>query len=211
MAVMSAARMILTSVALILTVAPAVAQPPCAGDCNGDAHVSIDELVTGVTLMLAPGSRDCAAMDGDHNGTVIISELVSAVGAALDGCGPSPTVTSTPDPPTPTPADVCGDEAKVRQFAECIRTTTESDCISADGRWGRYPYSQRPGCFCDTGQGGCPCSAPEDCLGDCYTSFGGQNDCDQVRRGTCSGELPVGGCFCVFSSEGHADGLCIDP
>ena len=112
--------------------------------------------------------------------------------------------------PTPTPT-VCGDEAKARLFAQCVQATTEPDCVSAGGRWGRYPYSQQPGCFCDTGQGGCPCSAPEDCLGYCYTSFGGQNGCDQVTRGTCSGELPMAGCFCVFSSEGHADGLCIDP
>lgn len=291
MAAITSAAGIVTGVLATLAVATAVAQPPCPGDCNGDRRVSIDELVTGVALVLSPGSRDCPAMDGDQDGTVVISELVSAVGVALDGCGepsrfaidgcvnefpgepcgaffesvllqplgitqplgsdrqfhfenlppgtytlsvvqgcnpfgcwpsvavtvadqdvfvhmdlnPAPTPTSTPTP------IACGDEEKVRRFAQCAKAKTESDCVSAGGRWGPYPYSRRPGCFCDTGQRGCPCSARTDCLGQCYAPFDRQNNCDQVERGSCSGEVPIAGCFCAFDSRGQAWGLCIDP
>ena len=50
MAAISSAAGILTGVVATLAVATATAQPPCAGDCNGDGVVSIDELVTGVAL-----------------------------------------------------------------------------------------------------------------------------------------------------------------
>ena len=59
MAAISSAAGILTGVVATLAVATATAQPPCPGDCNDDRVVSIDELVTGVALMLAPGSREC--------------------------------------------------------------------------------------------------------------------------------------------------------
>jgi hypothetical protein len=203
----SAAATVLTTIAV--TVATAVAQPPCPGDCDSDGLVSIDELVTGVALTLAPGSRSCAAMDGDHNGTVTIAELVAAVGAALEGCGPSPTATPIPDPPTPSPTEACGDQETIGRFAACIAARTEPDCVDAGGRWGPYPYSRRPGCFCETGQGGCPCSASGDCLGLCYADR--QNSCDDAERGRCTDEVPKAGCFCLYQSNGQLSVLCIDP
>lgn len=59
----------------------------CAGDCNGDHEVTVDELVVGVGVGL--GDRliaDCPQMDADHDGTLTIDELVRAVSNALDGC-----------------------------------------------------------------------------------------------------------------------------
>ncbi|MDX2169021.1 MAG: hypothetical protein SF182_18280 [Deltaproteobacteria bacterium] len=66
----------------------------CAGDCNGDARVSVEELVAGVALALGQADAsgcsdgfchsDCAAGPGD--GRPSIACLVSAVGALLDGC-----------------------------------------------------------------------------------------------------------------------------
>lgn len=288
-ALASAVRTILASIAVATWIAPASAEQHCAGDCNGDHMVTIDELVTGVAMMLSPGSHECPALDGDQDGTVVISELVAAVGAALQGCGAAPgftisgcvnefpgepcgasfesvllqppgitqqlgddrqfhfenvapgaytlsvvqgcnpygcwprvdvTVTDRDvfvhmdlhPAPTPTPtSEVCGDQAKMRLFAQCDAATSEPDCIAAGGRWGRYPYSQRPGCFCDTGQGGCPCSAAADCIGYCYAPFGWQGDCDQVGRGSCSGEVPMAGCFCSFDPDGQVGGVCVDP
>jgi hypothetical protein len=59
----------------------------CAGDCNGDAAVTIDELVKSVSIALGSGASGiCAAADGDGDGQVTIAELVRAVNAALDGC-----------------------------------------------------------------------------------------------------------------------------
>jgi len=59
----------------------------CAGDCNSDGAVAIDELVRGVTLALTDGvPAGCAALDADGDGRVVIAELIAAVAAALNGC-----------------------------------------------------------------------------------------------------------------------------
>ena len=59
---------------------------PCAGDCNGDGHVTIDELVTGVRLALGSTDAVCRAIDVTGEGQVAISELIAAVASALNGC-----------------------------------------------------------------------------------------------------------------------------
>lgn len=59
----------------------------CAGDCDFNGAVSINELVTGVNLALnAESDAVCIALDVDDNGQVAINELISAVANALDGC-----------------------------------------------------------------------------------------------------------------------------
>jgi hypothetical protein len=65
---------------------PAVAQR-CAGDCNSDLAIRIDELVAGVRIGLgaAPLSQ-CASLDTDHDSAVAIDELLTAVGFSLNGC-----------------------------------------------------------------------------------------------------------------------------
>lgn len=63
------------------------APPPlCGGSCNGDAEVSIDELITLVTIAL--GTADpSTCTDGVPAGTPVdIAFLVGAVGHALNGC-----------------------------------------------------------------------------------------------------------------------------
>jgi YVTN family beta-propeller protein len=59
----------------------------CAGDCNGDGTVGINELIIGVNIALGtqPASA-CTAVDVDGNGMVTINELVRAVSSALNGC-----------------------------------------------------------------------------------------------------------------------------
>lgn len=52
----------------------------CTGDCNCDARVSRDELVTGLALALeAPTANACLSFDHDSNRSVTIEELVAAV------------------------------------------------------------------------------------------------------------------------------------
>lgn len=64
------------------------APAPCVGDCDGDATVRVNELVTGVRIALGELAADaCAIFDGDGDGTVSIAELIGAVGALLNGCG----------------------------------------------------------------------------------------------------------------------------
>lgn len=61
--------------------------PPCAGDCNGDGTVTVDELVAGVSHALGEtGAAPCAALDADGNGAVTVDELLAAVNRALSGC-----------------------------------------------------------------------------------------------------------------------------
>lgn len=59
----------------------------CAGDCDADAAVGIDELMiaVGVALDLHPLAA-CANLDLDRDGAAGVPELVRAVRAALDGC-----------------------------------------------------------------------------------------------------------------------------
>lgn len=61
----------------------------CVGDCDRDCHVSINELVLGVSVNLGQKPVDqCLALDGDSNGNVVVSELVRGVRHALSGCVP---------------------------------------------------------------------------------------------------------------------------
>jgi hypothetical protein len=68
----------------------AVPTPPpsrCPGDCDGDASVAINELITGVNIALGGAALDtCPAFDTDDDGAVAINELIAAVNAALAGC-----------------------------------------------------------------------------------------------------------------------------
>ncbi len=67
--------------------------PPsgCAGDCNGDGEVTVDEIITMVNIDLgsAPPS-ECTAGDANHDQVITIDELVGAVNAALSGCSQLP-------------------------------------------------------------------------------------------------------------------------
>lgn len=68
----------------------AVDPPPCAGDCNGNGRVSIDELLLGVRILLGGAAIDaCRAVDADDSGTVRVEELVAAVANALRDCAAS--------------------------------------------------------------------------------------------------------------------------
>jgi dipeptidyl aminopeptidase/acylaminoacyl peptidase len=79
---------------------PRLAAAACAGDCNGDGTVAINELVLGVGIALGTAQLGgCAGFDGDGDGAVAINELVGGVNNALAGCSdatPVPTATATP-------------------------------------------------------------------------------------------------------------------
>jgi hypothetical protein len=66
--------------------------PCCAGDCNGDGAVVIDDLLTLVDIALdgfTPG-RSCACLpacfDPNSSCTVIVDTLIEAVNNAMSGC-----------------------------------------------------------------------------------------------------------------------------
>ena len=57
----------------------------CAGDCNGDGRVTVDEILTCIDIALGQSLLgSCTACDRD--GTVTVDELLTAVTAALNGC-----------------------------------------------------------------------------------------------------------------------------
>ncbi len=67
---------------------PSSPGPLCAGDCDGDGLVSINELISGVNIALTGGETAlCPAMDGDGNQRIAINELIAAVQNALTPCG----------------------------------------------------------------------------------------------------------------------------
>jgi hypothetical protein len=85
------------------------AEAQCAGDCNHDNRVAINELIIGVNI--ASGSQPvsvCASFDRNGSNAVEINELVGAVNNALSGCPPpgdtaTPTATATEPSPIDTP------------------------------------------------------------------------------------------------------------
>jgi parallel beta-helix repeat protein len=67
------------------SIAPADWQ--CPGDCDGRNDVTVAELTSGINIMLGGGGLDeCASLDRDADGQVVIAELVRAVRMALEGC-----------------------------------------------------------------------------------------------------------------------------
>src|SRR5579862_859062 len=69
------------------------AHAACAGDCNADGAVGVDELVTLVNIALGDaGVSNCSAGDVNQDGQITIDEIVAAVSSALDGCPSSPPV-----------------------------------------------------------------------------------------------------------------------
>jgi YVTN family beta-propeller protein len=65
------------------------ASPPhaCAGDCNRDGSVTVDELLVMVSIAL--GNVDasaCTRGDLNHDGQIAITEILTAVNAVLNGC-----------------------------------------------------------------------------------------------------------------------------
>ena len=69
------------------TPTPTATPPPaCAGDCNGDGTVAINELILGVNIALGAPAAGCPPIDANGDGEVAINELIAAVGRALSGC-----------------------------------------------------------------------------------------------------------------------------
>lgn len=78
----------------------AAAQPCaelCAGDCDGDGAVVVDELIAAVGIALERAGLDtCGAGDRNGDGRVMVDELLAGVRGALQGC-PPPAAEPLPD------------------------------------------------------------------------------------------------------------------
>lgn len=87
------------------------AGPNNTGDCDGNAEVTVDELIKGVNIALGDlALTECPSLDANGDGEVTIDEMLRSVNNALNGL-PTPTATattpplpsSTPTPPSSTP------------------------------------------------------------------------------------------------------------
>ena len=70
------------------SVAVADTSPPtCAGDCNGDGRVAIDELLLAVNIALGSAPIDqCPLLDSNGDDTATVNEILAAVDDTLAGC-----------------------------------------------------------------------------------------------------------------------------
>jgi hypothetical protein len=99
-------------------------QPPlaCVGDCRNVGAVTIDNLITGVSidLGLTPVAA-CPAFDRDDDGQVAVNELILAVNSALDGCIAE--------------AAVC-ERAAANSLNACVESVNaaERDCFQNNGK-----------------------------------------------------------------------------
>jgi hypothetical protein len=60
----------------------------CAGDCNGDGQVTVDEILAMVNIALGNAAvTTCEAGDANHDGMITVDEILTAVDNALNGCG----------------------------------------------------------------------------------------------------------------------------
>lgn len=83
----------------------------CAGDCNGDGQVTVNELIIGVAINLGSERLDrCGSLDVNGDGLIAVNELIGGANRALCGCAgcpmpppPTPTATRTPTPTSPPP------------------------------------------------------------------------------------------------------------
>ncbi len=72
----------------------------CIGDCAIDGRVTVDEIITGVSIALGQIEIDsCALLDRNRDGAVTVDEILAAVTAALAGCTPNqaPSAENPPD------------------------------------------------------------------------------------------------------------------
>ena len=59
----------------------------CAGDCNNNGSVTVDEILKGINVALGNSLiGDCLAFDLDASSTITVDELITGVNAALAGC-----------------------------------------------------------------------------------------------------------------------------
>ncbi|MFI5395225.1 MAG: dockerin type I domain-containing protein [Candidatus Binatia bacterium] len=69
------------------TVSPTSTPRPCAGDCNGNGTVTVNDILTLVNIALGNASiTTCEAGDVNHDGRVTVDEILAAVNNALNGC-----------------------------------------------------------------------------------------------------------------------------
>jgi hypothetical protein len=104
--------------------------------------------------------------------------------------------------------DVCEGCGNPDLYKNCNWELPKDKCLDAGGTWGPGGLNPNSFCHCPTGDGGCPCNGPDDCVGMCIASL--DVDCEKATEGACSESQATFGCFCIFMEEGKSAGICID-
>ena len=61
--------------------------PRCAGDCDEETAVTVNEIITMVNIALGNAALStCPVGDGNANRAIEINEIIAAVSNALNGC-----------------------------------------------------------------------------------------------------------------------------
>lgn len=170
---------------------------PCPGDCDEDGRVAVDELVTGVRIVLGDAALSaCPPLDSTHDGPADVSDLVAALIAAQQGCGgpATPTPTRTPG----TGEALCGNG---RQEApeEC---DNGSVCV-AGAKARVLPQDCTTSAQCDAGETCVPKNAPEPIGtggGSCARLC--EHDAECGDGGACE---PVGGDGCAANCTSESE------
>ncbi len=74
---------------LTTTATPTVTSTPskCVGDCHGDGHVTVDEIIVMVNIALdITPIATCEAGNPNHDAAITVDEIIQAVNAALSTC-----------------------------------------------------------------------------------------------------------------------------
>lgn len=98
----------------------------------------------------------------------------------------------------------CGDPVVMARYPTCMASTTSSACTSNGGTWSTQ--GARSVCVCPTGQDGCTCTSPSDCLALCALPVQG-SECPNTTQFTCTSKGGTQGCFCRV---GDANPICIN-
>lgn len=107
---MAARTLGLILVIFVAVDATAAAAQSCAGDCNDDGVVTVNEPIIAVNIALGlQPQTECDSADANGDGSVGIDDLIAAVGSAVQGCEPDG---------AGTPLVFLGEEFMVNTFTE---------------------------------------------------------------------------------------------
>ncbi len=155
--------------------------PDCSGDCGGTAAVGLNDILTGVNIVLGAGPlAQCPTLDTDANGEIHIDELVRAVTQPPMGCRLGP----------PDISGVWREEQLTLQSSNC-NAATRGIILSA-------LRSEPPMCDIHVTQNGASVHTL-DCVGD--TLDGTVDDSGTVRFSVRETDTADNGCTLLLSGE----------
>lgn len=145
-------RALLLALPFLLFGAVALGQE-CPGDCNGNAEVTIDEIVKARRIAGGAPVSECQAADLDSSGGVDDQEVAEIVESAVGECAPQPVTPSAGQPVSINAAALSANPGTV--VAMRVSVTAPSQTVAAIQNYLAYPQVTR---FLANGLGQPDCS-----------------------------------------------------